>query len=151
MKNLKSAKKTVIYYYILGKYCFNALQVIQLFYTNMCKIWPTVLVKGFCKLAAQLVSENSKLHELIRKRSSYTILTVFNYFILSLNLISFISIGYMVIYTENLTSHCAVRHIPHNTVLHTQQQLHTIQKWYYNLHALRTSSCGAVTTLYQFC
>jgi hypothetical protein len=85
-KNMKYPKETGIYYYILGKHCFNALQVVQLFHTNRCKIWPTVLVKGFCKLAAQLVSGNSKLHELFRKRSSYAILTVFSYFILNLNL-----------------------------------------------------------------
>jgi len=105
---MKYPKETGIYYYILGKHCFNTLQVVQLFHTNRCKIWPTVLVKGFCKLAAQLVSGNSKLHELLRKRSSYAILTVFSYFILSLNLTCFISEGYTVIYTEQLTSHCAV-------------------------------------------
>lgn len=79
-KNLKHLKETSKYYYILGKYWFNTLQVVQLFHTNGCKIWPTVLVKGFCKLAAEFVSENSKLHELIRKRSSYTIPTVLNDF-----------------------------------------------------------------------
>jgi len=57
---MKYPKEIGICYYILGKYCFNVLHVIQVFHTNRCKIWPTVLVNGFCKLAAQLVSENSK-------------------------------------------------------------------------------------------
>jgi len=60
IQKIKYPNEIDICYYILGKYCFYVLQVIQVFHTNRCKIWPTVLVKGFCKLAAQLVSENSK-------------------------------------------------------------------------------------------
>jgi hypothetical protein len=42
----------------------NRLQIIEFLHTYRYKVWPALLVQGFCKLGAQLLSENLKVHSL---------------------------------------------------------------------------------------